>query len=200
MSNMDRSEVKDQWDKVSETYAESRDSDGPETELIKDMLKQYSQKPRVLDVGCGDGMRTLRYLPESSVGMDISRNGLELASDNLSNELAQSDMVSMPFKDDSFDAITAYFAVFHVERGKHSQVYEEFARVTNSNGKVLMTLSSGNFETVRRGWMGGKMLFSSPGRNQTLRMLENAGFTEHETKTSNDPLGSSTEFVLAQKE
>lgn len=192
--------MKHQWDKVSETYAETRDADGPETNLIEDMLNQYPQEPRVLDIGCGDGMRTLRYLPESSVGMDISRNGLELASNNLSNQLVQSDMVSMPFKDDSFDAITAYFAVFHVERGEHNQVYKEFDRITNSSGKVLMTLSSGKFETVRRGWMGGKMLFSSPGRNQTLRMLENAGFTENKTKTSNDPLGSSTEFVLAQKQ
>lgn len=196
---MDRSDVKKQWDKVSEKYAESRDSDGPETDLIDEMLRELPPQPKVLDVGCGDGMRTLRYLPNSSVGMDVSRNGLELAEQNVPNPLVQSDMVSMPFKQDTFDAITAYFAVFHVERGKHRQVYEEFSRITNSNGTILMTLPSGSFETVRRGWMGGKMLFSSPGRNQTLRMLEDSGFRDYETKTSNDPLGGSTEFVIATK-
>jgi len=50
---------------------------------------------------------------------------------------------------------------------------------------------------VRRGWMGGRMFFSAPGRDRTLAQLREAGFTEIETVTATDPLGSSTEFVFA---
>jgi len=60
-----------------------------------------------------------------------------------------------------------------------------------------MTLPSGRFQTVRRGWMGGRMFFSAPGRQETLVQLREAGFTDLRTETATDPLGSSTEFVFA---
>jgi hypothetical protein len=61
-----------------------------------------------------------------------------------------------------------------------------------------MTLPGGRFETVRRGWMGGEMFFSAPGRQRTLDQLAAAGFGDRRTETATDPLGSSTEFVLAR--
>lgn len=194
---MDRNDVRNQWDNVSKTYSESRDPDGPETQLISNLLERLDAEPRVLDIGCGDGRRTLQNLPTQSVGVDISRDGLQIADQNVRNELLQADMVSLPFADNSFDAITAYFAVFHVGRENHETVYNEFARVLRPDGELLMTLPGGNFETVRRGWMGGKMLFSSPGKRETFRLLEQQGFEQINTKVSNDPLGGSTEFATA---
>jgi len=61
-----------------------------------------------------------------------------------------------------------------------------------------MTLPGGRFETVRRGWMGGSMFFSAPGRQTTLDGLTEAGFEEVWTETADDPLGSSTEFAFAR--
>jgi ubiquinone/menaquinone biosynthesis C-methylase UbiE len=195
---MDKKQVKNQWEKVSKTYSNSRDSDGPETQLIYELLDKFDYRPKVLDIGCGDGERTLSNLTEGSVGIDISNSGLEIAQDSVSKELVQADMSSLPFKDDSFDAITAYFAVFHISRDSHKNLYSEFRRVLNPNGKMLMTLPSGRYETVRRGWMGGKMLFSSPGKQKTLQMIKDSGFSDITVKKSNDPLGGSTEFVFAE--
>lgn len=195
---MDKKQVKNQWDNVSETYSNSRDSDGPETQLINELLDKFEYKAKLLDIGCGDGERTLSNLTEESVGIDISSSGLKIAQDSVSKELVQADMSSLPFKNDSFDGITAYFSVFHVSRDSHEDVYREFRRVMNSNGKLLMTLPGGRYETVRRGWMGGKMLFSSPGKQKTLQMLKDAGFDDLTVKRSNDPLGGSTEFVFAE--
>jgi hypothetical protein len=45
--------------------------------------------------------------------------------------------------------------------------------------------------------MGGRMFFSAPGRDRTLAQLREAGFTDVETATATDPLGSATEFALA---
>jgi hypothetical protein len=42
------------------------------------------------------------------------------------------------------------------------------------------------------------MFFSAPGREQTLDSLSAAGFTEIETTTAGDPLGSTTEFAFAR--
>jgi len=193
-------ELRRAWDEVAATYAQRRDPDGSDAALIDDLLAELPAEPRVLDIGPCDGARTLANLPAGSVGVDISRTALDLASETVPEAaLIQGDMTTLPLADGAFDAITAYHAVFHVERRRHPEVYREFARVLGPDGRLLMTLPSGRFETVRRGWMGGEMFFSAPGRAQTLDQLRDAGFTDLETTTATDPLGSSTEFVFARR-
>ncbi|WP_336336383.1 class I SAM-dependent methyltransferase [Haloarcula brevis] len=195
---MDRNEVRRAWDSVSEAYAERRDPSGSDAALLDDLLERLPDAPTVLDVGCGDGARTLANLPPGSVGLDFSRVGLALAAETVpESRLVQGDMTALPLATDSVDAVTAYHAVFHVPRDQHPAVYREFARVLRPGGTVLMTLPSGRFETVRRGWMGGSMFFSAPGRRATLDQLADAGFTGTETVTATDPLGSDSEFVFA---
>jgi SAM-dependent methyltransferase len=195
---MDRNAVREAWDDLSETYATRRDPDGSDADLIDDFRDRLPADPLVLDAGCGDGARTLVNLPGGSLGLDISRRGLELARETVPDaHLCQGDMIDLPVRDDAVDGITAYHAVFHVDRTDHPAVYEEFARVLRPGGVVLMTLPSGRFETVRRGWMGGRMFFSAPGRDRTLAQLKEAGFDDVATETVTDPLGSSAEFVFA---
>ena len=196
---MDQNEVREAWDEVSETYARQRDPDGSDAALIDDLLALLSPEPRVLDIGPGDGARTLANLPAGSLGVDISRRGLELAAERVPEaRLVQGTMTALPVATDAVDAVTAYHAVFHVPRAQHPTVYEEFARVLKPGGWLLMTLPTGRFETVRQGWMGGEMLFSAPGRDRTLAHLRETGFDSLRTETADDPLGSSTEFVFAR--
>ena len=197
---MDRNEVRRAWNDVAATYAARRDPDGSDAALIDDLLADLPSDPDVLDVGCGDGARTLANLPAGSAGVDVSRQGLELAREGVPDaRLIHGEMSALPVGADRFDAVTAYHAVFHVGRERHPAVYAEFARVLRPGGRLLMTLPGGRFETVRRGWMGGRMFFSAPGRERTLAQLRDAGFDEVETVTATDPLGSSTEFVLATR-
>jgi ubiquinone/menaquinone biosynthesis C-methylase UbiE len=196
---MDRDAVRRAWDEVAETYAQRRDATGSDAALIDDLLAELPANPTVLDVGCGDGARTLANLPVGSIGLDFSRRGLELAVGTVPDaRLIQGDMTSLPVADDSVDAITAYHAVFHVPSDSHPAVYREFARVLRPEGVVLLTLPGGAFETVRRGWMGGSMFFSAPGRQATLDQLRAAGFDEVWTDVADDPLGTSTEFAFAR--
>jgi SAM-dependent methyltransferase len=195
---MNRTEIRRAWDDVAETYARRRDPTGSDADLLDELRDRLGPDPTVLDVGCGDGARTLANLPEGSLGFDVSRTGLELAAGNLPDaRLVQAEMREIPFRADTVDAITAYHAVFHVPRAAHPDVYREFARVLRPGGQLLMTLPSGRFETVREGWMGGRMLFSAPGRDATLSQLRDAGFEDIETRTVSDPLGSGAEFVFA---
>ncbi len=195
---MDKQERKKAWEAVAEAYAQSRDPDGPDTVLIEELRQLLPDEPTVIDIGSGDGARTLANLPTESIGVDISRRGLELASEGVPDaRLIQGDMTALPIQSASADAITAYYAVFHVPRAEHSTVFSEFRRVLKPGGKLLMTLPTGRFETIREGWMGGRMFFSAPGRDKTLGQLREAGFEIDTTKMAADPLGSSTEFVFA---
>jgi len=197
---MNRSDLRSAWDSVAETYARQRDPDGSDAALIEELLADLPADPTVLDIGPCDGARTLANLPAGSIGVDISREALELATETVPEaSLVQGDMSALPVAADSVDGITAYHAVFHVPREEHAAVYREFARVMRSGGWLLMTLPSGRFETTRRGWMGGSMFFSAPGRDRTLSQLGEAGFEEVRTETADDPLGSSTEFVFARR-
>jgi len=195
---MDRHEVRRAWEEVSDTYARRRDPTGSDADLLEALCDGLGTDPTVVDVGCGDGARTLANLPPGSVGLDVSRRGLELAAENVPDaRLVQAEMRDVPLRADAVDAVTAYHAVFHVPRGEHHAVYREFARVLRPGGRLLMTLPSGRFETVREGWMGGRMFFSAPGRDATLSQLRDAGFTDLRTEPVSDPLGSTAEFVFA---
>jgi len=195
---MDRTQIRRAWDEIATTYARRRDPTGSDADLLVELAEALGPDATVLDVGCGDGARTLANLPAGSIGLDISRRGLALASDAVPDaRLLQGEMRSIPLRDGSVDAITAYHAVFHVPRAAHPDVYREFARVLRPGGTLLMTLPSGRYETVREGWMGGRMLFSAPGRDATLDQLASAGFGNVRTETVSDPLGSAAEFVFA---
>lgn len=197
---MDRDEVRRAWDELSERYAESRDPTGSDADLVRDLLDQLPEEPVVLDIGCGDGARTLSRVPDGAfgIGLDISREGLFLAADrDDADALVQADMTKIPLEDDTADGITAYHSVFHVPREQHPEVYAEFTRVLKPGGILLMTLPTGRYETVRHGWLGGNMFFSSPGSDETLATLRDAGFEVAETVTVEDPLGTTADFVFA---
>ena len=197
---MDRLARRTAWEQLSETYAARRDPNGSDADLIEQLLVDCPADSRILDVGCGDGARTLANLPPAAIGLDFARRGLSLAAETVpAARLLQADMQAIPLADSSVDAITAYHAVFHVPRDCHPDVYSEFNRVLKPGGRLLMTLPAGRFETVRRGWMGGSMFFSAPGRETTLKQLREAGFEIDRTPTASDPLGSSSEFVFAER-
>lgn len=197
---MNRKTVQREWEDIAETYAQRRDPNGSDADLVFDLQSMVGEDSTILDVGCGDGARTLDNLSESviDIGLDIARQNLELARDTVPTaRLLQAEMTQLPIASDSIDGITGYHAVFHVPRSNHPNVYNEFTRVLRPGGTLLMTLPGGRYETVRQGWMGGQMLFSAPGRDQTLAYLQNAGFENIRTQQVTDPLGSNAEFVFA---
>ncbi|MEF8866974.1 MAG: class I SAM-dependent methyltransferase [Haloarculaceae archaeon] len=198
---MDRNRVRRAWDAVAEAYAANRRPDGEDAALLAELLAELPSEPTVLDVGCGDGARTLANLPAGSVGLDVSRRGLELARERRPDaRLLQADMTAVPLGEDTVDAVIAYHAVFHVPRAEHPAVYREFASVLRPGGYLLATVGTAEYETTRPDWFGSghPMFFSTPGREATLEQLRDAGFEVVWERSVEDPLGSSALFVLAR--
>jgi SAM-dependent methyltransferase len=194
---MDRAAIRRAWDALAEPYARTRDPDGPDAALIGSEL-DLPPDARALDLGCGDGARTLANLPPGSVGLDVSRRQCQLARD-AGHTVVQGEMTRLPFADDAFDAVTAYHSVFHVPRAEHDTVYREVARVLRPGGRLLATVGSGRSESVRRGWLGTdeSMLFSTPGPEATVDLLREAGLSVVWQRRVADPFGGSVPMVLA---
>ncbi len=199
---MNPNQVKAAWERVADEYAANRHADGEDAALVGELCEGLSEDATVLDVGCGDGQRTLSNIaPANAVGVDVARRQAELARQAAPEaSVFQGDMRSLPVGADTVDAITAYHAVFHVDRDRHDAVYEEFARVLKPGGRVLMTVGSTAYEQVRSNWLqtGESMYFSSPGKSTTLTQLRAAGFDIVWERRVDDPLGSSVPFVLAE--
>jgi SAM-dependent methyltransferase len=202
-----RNAIRRAWDAVADDYADARRPDGPDADLLRELASDLPAGARVLDVGCGDGRRTMATLLDADstlevVGLDFSRVQLDLAREAVPGaRLLQADMTALPVADDAVDAVSAYHSVFHVPREQHPTVYGEFARVLRPGGVVLVTVGSGRSESTRRNWLGSghAMFWSTPGSAATTAQLSDAGFDVEWERRVDDPLGNTALFVLARR-
>jgi len=95
-------------------------------------------------------------------------------------------MVGLPFRNGSFDAVTAYHSLIHVPREQHQEAVDEFARVLADGGRLLC--SEGPDEWAGRTRTGSTRASRCSGTSRASRRPEtisrNAGFTvEREWRT-----------------
>jgi SAM-dependent methyltransferase len=112
-----------------------------------DLLRRHGfpDSGRVLELGCGQGIRT-RIMAELSpradvIGIDRSETMLELARsgpgathDNLS--FARADLYELPFPDGSFDFVYARLVFMHLS--KPLAALQSISRMLKPGGRVLM--------------------------------------------------------------
>ncbi len=101
---------------------------------------------RVLDVACGPGNFTREFARAARegvvVGLDASRTMLAQAAvetDSTNVAYVRGNAEALPFKDDSFDAICCFAALYLIERPM--QAIEELARVLAPGGRVALLAS-----------------------------------------------------------
>lgn len=100
---------------------------------LLDLLQPFCQNQRILDVGCGEGS-FLQQLNEQatllpSVGFDISKEGIYLASDYGENVFwCVADLTNLPFQEDRFTTILNIFSPSN---------YQEFQRVLVDGGQLI---------------------------------------------------------------
>lgn len=100
---------------------------------------------KVLDLGCGLG----GFLPSlKSLGFDVY--GAEMDFDSVLYcikrgfpQCAQTDSSALPFADDSFDLVTMFDAIEHIE--DDHQTMAEVARVLKPGGKVIISVPAYQF-------------------------------------------------------
>ncbi|MFO7882798.1 MAG: methyltransferase domain-containing protein [Kosmotogaceae bacterium] len=106
---------------------------------------------RFLDLGCGMGRHSIFFAENGFqvTGYDLSESGLKILKEsakekNLNIDIVKGDITSLPFENESYDAILSYHSVYHVDSEGMSKVIKEIQRVLKRGGEIYLTLLSKN--------------------------------------------------------
>lgn len=176
-----RRTVRDGYDSMAETYDAERGTDSDHAALER-FRESLPTAPRLLDLGCGSGRGPLeQFSATNAVGLDFSEAQLRLARERTGAGLVAGDMTALPFSDDSFEAVTAFYSVIHLPLADHADCYAEVARVLGPGGQFLFSIGD-DWAGENPDWLdsGEKMAWSFPPLAETEELLEEAGLVVEE--------------------
>ncbi len=97
---------------------------------------------RVLEAGCGTGYMSRWMADEfgwSITPLDLDFGGLSHAR---VPRRTQADITRLPFRDASFDALVSLDVIVHLEKGQEGLALDEFARVLEPGGRLILRASA----------------------------------------------------------
>ena len=195
--------VRDGYDRVASEYLAARPSDGADARLLDELADRLTPGDLVLDAGCGAGLPVeprLQAAGFSVVGLDLSGVQLDLARHNGFSDVVQGDLASVPFRSGAFRAAVSFYAIIHVPRGDHLEVFRELRRVVAPGGPLLLCLGARDVpaDHDRDSWLGAPMYWSHYDADTNIALLREAGLTVVWSRIVDDPMGHADHlFVLA---
>ncbi|MGB5912046.1 MAG: class I SAM-dependent methyltransferase [Promethearchaeia archaeon] len=167
------------YNKIAASYYSHRDLNKFNGELDK-FIDLLSENGRVLDVGCGAGIPTGKYLVSRGLkvtGIDISDTMLEMARKNVPEaDFINKDMNNLDFKKNSFDGIISVYALFHVPKNNHPNIFKQFFKILKPDGILLINTGTSESEGVSK-FFGEPMFWSNYDPKKTLEIVKSVGFS-----------------------
>ena len=110
-----------------------------------------------LDLGCGLGRHSIYFAQKGFHvnAVDLSQYAIDKLNvwakkEKLNVKTKMCDMLSLPFKDNSFDCIMAYNVIYHTDMQGFNKSLEEIKRVLKPKGELFITLISKNTWSYQR--------------------------------------------------
>ncbi len=170
--------VRENYNKCAQAYGSSR-SNVPNGE-IEVLMERLPEKSRVLDIGCGNGVPNLVALSKyfKVTGVDISEEQIARAKRNVPNgNFLCCDIMKRDFGESEFDAIISYYAVFHLPKEEHMELFRRVYKWLSQSGYFIATLGCNDEEPYTEDdFFGVTMYWSNYGKDQYRAMLTEAGF------------------------
>ena len=137
--------VQESYDKIAKFFSNTRVFTWKWTD---NFISSISKNSFVLDLGSGNGRNT-KYNNHIIFGLDISFEQLKMNKLNNINKKIncdiQANMIKIPFKDNSFDAIISIASFHHLStNNERIMCLQEMKRVLKSGGKILISVWSIN--------------------------------------------------------
>lgn len=177
--------VREGYDRCAAEFTAARmREDAPELELL---LPRLTPGSRVLDLGCGAGVPVAAVLARQHhvVGVDFSAEQIRRARANVPGaEFIEADLMSLVLRDGSFDAVVAFYSIFHLPREEHEELLRRVHGWLAPGGHLLATVTRFREDAYTEdGFFGVRMYWSNWGRKDYVRILEALGFELLETLT-----------------
>jgi ubiquinone/menaquinone biosynthesis C-methylase UbiE len=165
-----RAQVANGYDQVAEPYL-AWSSPRPTTFRMKHLQELIATLPstsRILELGCGAGIPTVQLLSESEkvfevIGVDISFAQIELGKKHVPKAtFIQGDMLTIDFEEESFDAVLAFYSIFHLPKEEQGMMIRRIVGWLKKGGKLLVNFGTDEGDKVREGWFKPEVsMFSS---------------------------------------
>jgi SAM-dependent methyltransferase len=181
--------VEDGYDRVALRYAELEGEETwPRMRWVRRVLSEVPDGAAVLDLGCGGGVPVGPEVVRrhSFTGVDISAAQIELARVNVPEaEFLHADLTDVGLPEASFDAAFSFYAIDHVPREEHAELFRSIHRWLRPGGLLLISVEAGNEPSAMGEWLGAPMYFSHFDEETTIGLVRAAGFTVVETAVEN---------------
>ena len=160
---------------------------------------------RVLDLGCGAGVPVTRQLAQAYrvLGVDLSPEMIARARAHVPMaSFVCADAMDLDLEAESLDAVVSFYAVFHIPRERHRELFERIYGWLAPGGSFLATLAQRDEPAyTEEDFFGVTMYWSNYGLSRYLAMLRSTGFeiahtgelghgygAEHETPAEHHPV------------
>lgn len=193
----------DEWAEVVETgydalgsrygdWASATPEDPHRSHWLECLAGSLQGGGHVLDIGCGPGVPSTRWLAERFrvVGVDLSEGQLALARAAVpAATFLRGDITAMDFEPGTFDAVVALFSLGHVPAARLGGLLTSTARWLRRGGLLLAAFPTVPGEGIQSDWLGVPMFFSGRTPEASRTLLEAAGFVllDEEVVTTNEP-------------
>jgi SAM-dependent methyltransferase len=198
--------VRDGYDRAADAYRAWAAGivDDPRDRFLARFAAAVPKGGEVLDLGCGAGLPSTATLARDFhvTAVDISTEQIDRARVNVPEaRFVVADVMDVPFERGSFDGVTAFYAVSHVPRSEHAELFRRIASWLRPGGLFLASLGAQDSPDWIGEWLGVPMFFSSFDAETNARLLQEAGFEilENELVTMREPEGDAAfQWVVAK--
>ena len=146
--------------------------------FLNSLLDVLPAGATVLDMGCGTGIPFDKYLDEHGykvTGIDFCRKHLRQARVNVPKARFLYGDFSHTELPGKFNAVVSFYAVFHIPREEHHDLFLKMYRTLKPNGFILVSLGNNAGET-EEDFCGARMVWSSLSPSTYKSMLAQIGF------------------------
>ena len=168
------------YDAIADRFAEWQRGITGSSRLrrLDELMALLPERPDVLELGCGAGVRSTRVLAERGrlTGVDISAEQLRRARRRIPEAtLLHADLTEVEFAPESFDAVVSFYTLNHVPREELAPLARRIRGWLRPGGYLLANFAADDNPGWRGQWLGTEMFFSGFDPEQTRTLVADAG-------------------------
>jgi ubiquinone/menaquinone biosynthesis C-methylase UbiE len=192
------------YDVLSRAYRADDAEDGVHADWLDMLERRVEPGSSILDLGCGCGVPVARRLAKrySVTGIDFSPVQIERARRLVPKAtFICADMTTLRFPNESFGAITCFFALIHLPLAEQPVLLRNVARWLRPGGLFAASVGHTAWTGLEKDWLGvkgGDMWWSHADAETYRRWLADAGLRLELEKFVPEGEGGHT-FVLATR-